>query len=366
MKILHIIYDDVKNPWVGGGGSIRAYEINRLLAEKHSITVITGKFPGSENEVKEGVTYKRIGIGHNYLFSRLFFTLLAPFYILKSNFDILINDFSIFSPVFGYWLTKKPAVNTFYHLIGGQSLKKFRFFGIIPMMFEKLFLMTADNIITISPTVTNDITKKHKYRFIECIYTGFDESLLAVEPKKGKYISFIGRLDVYMKGIDVLIESMGKISDKAVKLKIAGTGPQKNIDKILELIEKFNLKSNIDLEGRISDEEKKTFLSECYFLVMPSRFEGWGISAVEAAACGKAVIGTKISGLSDAVVDGKTGILVDPDDPETLAKAIDKLLLDNILREEMGSSGKEWAGNFRWKKIAEKQENFYRRIVDNK
>ena len=64
MKICHLIYDDVGNPWLGGGGALRAREIYRRLAERHEITLITGRFPGSSSEeFEEGLDHPRGAAG---------------------------------------------------------------------------------------------------------------------------------------------------------------------------------------------------------------------------------------------------------------------------------------------------------------
>ena len=115
--------------------------------------------------------------------------------------------------------------------------------------------------------------------------------------------------------------------------------------------------------GKISADEKKEFFKRAFFLVMPSRFEGWGITAIEAAACGKPVIGTNISGLKDAIIENETGLLVEPENSDALAGAMNNLLGDEKLRSALGSKGKKWAQNFQWNEIAAKQEKFYSEII---
>ena len=363
MKILHVIYDDLNNPWLGGGGASRAREINRLLAKKHSITMLTGNFPGAKSGRIEGINFVRIGFAQHYFLSRLTFTLSVPFYLRKFDFDLIVNDFSVFSPVFCNWYIKKPVVHTFYHFIGRQAFKKFWVLGVFAFLFEKIFLTTAQNIITISPSVTQKIARKNDKRRIECIFTGVDSALFDVESVKGEYIAFLGRLDIYMKGLDVLIESFHKLSDNTVMLKIAGSGPKKNRDKIEQLIKKYQLSSRVQLLGRISDEEKKEFLQHAAFVVMPSRFEGWGIAAIEAAACGKTVIGTNIPGLQDAIISEKTGLLIEPNNADVLADAMQTLLQDENMRTSLGQNARSWAESFKWDVIAEKQEAFYKEIL---
>ena len=373
MKILHVIYDDIENPWVGGGGASRAREINRLLAKKHSITMLTGNFPEAKSRRIDGINFVRIGFSKRYFLSRLTFTLLIPFYLRKFDSELVVNDFSVFSPVFCHWFIRKPVIHTFYHRIGRQVFKKFWILGVFAFLFEKIFLATAQNIITISPSVTQKIARKNDKRRIECIFTGVDSALFDVDPApkgslvteryKGEYIAYLGRLDIYMKGLDVLIESFHKLSDNAVMLKIAGSGLKKNRDKIEQLINRYQLSSRVQLLGRISDEEKKEFLQQAAFVVMPSRFEGWGIAAIEAAACGKAVIGTNIPGLQDAIIDGKTGLLIEPNNPEVLADAMQTLLQDENLCTSLGQNARSWAESFKWDVIAEKQEAFYKEIL---
>ena len=96
---------------------------------------------------------------------------------------------------------------------------------------------------------------------------------------------------------------------------------------------------------------------------MPSRFEGWGIVAIEAAACQKAVLGTQIPGLSDAVKHGETGILVQKDSVEALSQAITHLIHNRELRLTLGKNGREWAKKFSWEESAAQQEQFYFDIV---
>lgn len=328
--------------------------------------MLTGNFPGAKSGKIDGINFVRIGFAKHYFLSRLTFALLVPFYLRKFDSDLMVNDFSVFSPVFCNWYIRKPVIHTFYHRIGRQVFKKFWILGVFAFLFEKIFLKTARNIITISPSVTQQIARKNDKRRIECIFTGVDSALFDVDPAvqgKGGYIAFLGRLDIYMKGLDVLIEAFHKLSDNEVMLKIAGSGQKKNRDKIEQLINKFQLSSRVKLLGRISDKEKKEFLQRAACVVMPSRFEGWGIAAIEAAACGKAVIGTNIPGLQDSIIPGKTGLLIEPNNPEALTDAMQTLLHDENMCISLGQNARSWAKSFTWDVIAEKQEAFYKEIL---
>ena len=101
----------------------------------------------------------------------------------------------------------------------------------------------------------------------------------------------------------------------------------------------------------------------CKVFVMPSRFEGWGISGMEANATGKPVLGTRIKGLSEAMVHDLTAILVEPDNPDELAQGLTRLLHNPGLRMYLGEQGRQWAKKKSWLDVAEKQYHFYKNVL---
>jgi glycosyltransferase involved in cell wall biosynthesis len=107
------------------------------------------------------------------------------------------------------------------------------------------------------------------------------------------------------------------------------------------------------------------FLSQVDILVLPSLFEGLGVSVLEAMAAGKAVIASRVGGLVELVHDTVTGLLVAPRDVEGLANAIAKLAGDRTLRREMGQKGKErLQANFTVEQMAKQNEDYYYRLLE--
>ena len=362
MKILHIIYDDVQNPWCGGGGALRAKQINEKLALEHELLVLTGNFPTARNETINGVDYVRIGFGSNYILSRITFMMLIPFYLSRFKSELIVNDVSYFAPCFADCYTNRPVVNVIHHLMGKHAFSLYPLFGFFPFAVEKIFLKTCKHIITPSKSIKQILEKKKPRAKIAAIPNAVSEELFQLEPNERGFILFLGRIDVYMKGLDILLEAFSLVKNKNIILKIAGSGKIGDIKKVRKMINNLGLNERIELLGRVSEKEKLELLRSCLFLVMPSRFEGWGITAIEANAAGKPVLGTRIQGLSEAVKDGKTALLVKPEVREELTSFIDLLIENGELRNRLAKQGRYRAKKFSWAALAGKQLAFYKFI----
>jgi phosphatidylinositol alpha-1,6-mannosyltransferase len=159
----------------------------------------------------------------------------------------------------------------------------------------------------------------------------------------------VGRL-VHRKGQDKLIEAMPKILAKRgdAKLLLIGQGPRKA--KLDSLINKYGIGSSVIFLGSIAYTELPKYLNAADIFVMPSRsrlmgleVEGLGIVYLEASACALPVIAGSSGGAPDAVIEGRTGYVVDGLDIDQIANRV-LSLIDNPKRaEEMGEAGRVWA-----------------------
>ena len=156
-----------------------------------------------------------------------------------------------------------------------------------------------------------------------------------------KFILFVGRFSK-SKGIETLIHAFNIIQNKNkfpdVSLIIMGVdfGYEKDMDK---LIDTLNLSKKIIVIKNPPREDVISAYGESEFLVLPSQWELSPLVPLESFAFKKPVISTKSHGIPFTVKDNENGILVEPEDPEQLSKAIDKLLSDNRLRDKLGLSG---------------------------
>jgi phosphatidylinositol alpha-1,6-mannosyltransferase len=168
----------------------------------------------------------------------------------------------------------------------------------------------------------------------------------------------LGRL-VKRKGVDRTIEALAIHIPEAERENlvyfIAGAGPR---EEYLKQLVPPALSRQIVFLGEISEDEKWAWLHLADIFIMPSRniagdFEGFGIVYLEAALCGKPVIAGNAGGVRDAVKDGQTGLLVDPEKSDEIAAAIRRLAADSELRLRLGQEGQARAKReFNWEKQA--------------
>lgn len=187
-----------------------------------------------------------------------------------------------------------------------------------------------------------------------------------VEPQK---LLFIGRL-VKRKGVRYLIEALDLLKDEFpnISLSIIGGGPEKNI--LENLIKKLNLKDNVKTLGKLSPEDLVYHYKTCEIFILPSTVneigntETLGVVLIEALTYKKPVIASRVGGIVDIVKDNKTGLLVEQKQPEELAKAIKKLLLNREYAKKLGEDGYIYVKeNFSWERIVNDLRDSYRKLL---
>ena len=356
MKILHFIYDHPDNPWCGGGGAKRTWSINNILADKHDITVFCGGFPGAQ-EQDHPFRVRFLGSAQSYITSRLkYMTLSAG--VDVSSYDLVVEDFSAYAPVF-LRLGNKPRV-TILHLFHGLAAFKYRgLFGLIPLFSENFLLRNRKNCVVVSEHLKKAIPGTEK---VAVIGQGVDIPE-GISFDMEKYVLSIGRIDVWHKGLDILLDAWAMIParKRVLPLYIAGGG--KDEAKIRDMIKAKGV-DDIILTGRIDHDSAMKLIGKAAFLCMPSRIEGNPLVVAEAMACGKPIIASSISALTSLIQHEKDGLIVPNEDPGALAIAIRRLMTDLNLRQQLGKNAREKGKEFDWKTVAEKQERFYIEVLE--
>ncbi|HIH00720.1 TPA: glycosyltransferase family 4 protein, partial [Thermoplasmata archaeon] len=129
------------------------------------------------------------------------------------------------------------------------------------------------------------------------------------------------------------------------------------------LADRAHIAHAVEFHQSIDDGSLLGFYSDSDLVVLPSRNEGWGLSLMEAMACRKPVVATRVGGIPELVRDGVDGLLVEPGDVAGLAEAIVRLLADERLRSTMGASGRERVSEFSWAESARTTLGVYSELL---
>ncbi len=173
----------------------------------------------------------------------------------------------------------------------------------------------------------------------------------------GPWLLTVARLE-WHKGIDTVIRALPAIRAlyPGVRYAVAGTGPRG--DELARIAGQAGVHHAVQLLGFVPDADLPALYNAADLYLGVSRYhellaEGFGISLVEAQASGVAVVGGRSGGVADAVRDGETGVLVDPDSPAAVAVAVNRLLSDEPLRLRMGAAGRKAVETyFNWERVS--------------
>jgi glycosyltransferase involved in cell wall biosynthesis len=195
---------------------------------------------------------------------------------------------------------------------------------------------------------------------VETIDNGVPDVALNPMPRvgPGPVIGALGRFSPE-KGFDLVLRSLATLPTE-VTCVLVGDGPQR--EALEHLAEELGVRDRVVFTGWVG--RPRDYLPGFDVVAMPSRFEAFGLVAIEAALAERPVVATDVDGIPDAVVDGSTGLLVPPEDPAALAEAISTLLGDPSTREEMGRRGRARSlERFSVERMAGSYEDLYRRLL---
>jgi len=348
-----------------GGSEKYLYEIFKRLARKgYHITWFTSHAPGlKKNEYRDGIRLIRRGNKYTvYLWAFL--------HMLRCGreYDIVIdseNGIPFFTPIF---FKKIICVVHHVHLDVFDIELKFPL-NVIGKFLEGWampWLYKNCRFVTVSNSTRKEMIERLKINGnnIDIVYNGID-TVFFKHQTSGRCktdiprIIYFGRIKRY-KRIDDVIKAFKEVKRTLdnVELVIAGKGDAEYLNYLKSLSRSNNL--DIKFIEKVSDSEKISLLSTSWVYVTTTVKEGWGITIIEANACGTPVIAYNVPGLRDSVKHGYNGLLVESRNIKALANTIITLIKDNNLREKLSKNAIEWAKQFSWDKSAEEFEKILR------
>lgn len=364
MKVLQLIYESKGCPFGFGGAGVRAYEIFKRLVDQHEITFVCMKYPGARDQVIEGIRHRFVGTESSELArSVLAYTIKTAEYVrqMGKHYDVIVENFLPATPFFSKYLTPTPVVLQIQGLWGRNHMRKFNTLFGIPLYFiEKFYPLLYDQFVLVTDVNMNPAIKSSGRYCI--IPNGIDRELLQSEEAEEDYILFLSRIDIHQKGLDVLIDSFKKVSDRFNCNLIFAGHETNSMSRLLTRLPQ-QLRSRVRFAGFVSGRDKIRLLSRAKVFVLPSRYEAHPISVLEALACGKPVVVSDIPEFAYISQNG-VGLTFSNGSSDDLAAKLTLLLENRALREILGPKGRHYVTGLLWDEIAFKFEHFLSDIME--
>lgn len=339
---------------------MRTHEINRRLATKgFHVTVLTTRYPGWQERIEDGVHYVPIGFGtgSNRLARLVAYIAQLPFEVWKrrSATELVVEDFfAPFSTMAAPLWTKRPTIGVVQWLHARDKARQYK----LPLHWiERLGVLKHRRLISVSQGIGDRLKELNPDLHVDVIGNGVDPGAWNNQPRLGKDVLFIGRLEYGHKGLDLLLEAWAHACERVEgKLLIAGTGPDE--ERLRTSVRDKGLSGRVQMLGWLSGERKFQVLSNARLLVVPSRHETFGLVAIDALAAGTPVIAFDIPCLKEIIPPG-TGWVVEAFDVMALADEIASRYSQTGL-EHVAEQGRQFAAGYNWEALADKQAEAYR------
>jgi len=357
VRLLLVNWQDRDNPQAGGA-EIHLHEIfGRLVRKGHEVTLLCGGWPGCTPTAHlDGIHVIRVGTRYTFPFMarKHFERELA-----SAHFDLLVEDVNKV-PLYTPRWSGPPVVALVPHLFGSTAFKEFSApLASAVWLAERPLGRTYHGVPfqAISMSTAADLAERGIPRHtVEVIYPGIDtvayspdERVRSVEPT----FAYLGRLKKY-KGVHLVMRAFAAMRHPTAVLEIAGAGDY--LAALQRLATSLDLNGRVRFLGRIDEEEKLRLLRRAWALVFASPKEGWGITNLEAAACGTPVVASNSPGIRESVRDAETGFLVPHGDTRAMAAAMSQLAHDPALVASLGAQARQFAETFTWERAAEETE----------
>jgi glycosyltransferase involved in cell wall biosynthesis len=367
VNLLVVNWLDRLNP-LAGGAEIHLFEIfGRLAARGHRVRLICSGWPGcAPSEVVDGIEVTRVA-GRNT------FALAARGAVRRALAaeppDVIVEDINKL-PLFLAGLTDRPFCVLVPHLFGTTAFQEAPWpmaatvwlaerpipWGYRRAEFEAISESTRDDLVARGVPAER----------IRVIHPGVDAQRFRPDPgvRRTSPPSFlyVGRLKRY-KGVDLAIRALAiaREARPELTLDIAGSGDDR--PRLEALAGELGLAGAVRFHGFVPEARKLELLRSTWGNLFPSPKEGWGITVVEAAACGTPSLASDSPGLRDSVRPGETGYLVPHGDPGALAARMLELAANPALVEQLGVAGRRFAESHSWELAADLTESHLRDLA---
>ena len=349
MNILILNWRDINHPRAGGA-EVRLHEVySPLTKQGHKVILFSSLFKNAKkNDFIDGINISRLG--NDFTFSFLCMINLSK-WVKNYSIDVVVEDLNKL-PFYSPLVYKGPLIIQMHHLWKKSIFHEASFFVALSIwLSEKSISWVYKNC---NFSVVSSSTKKELIKLgisnkkIKVIYNGIDLDLYKPRKIEKKLVLlWVGRIQRYKGPIEACKILKLLLNDfPNLKLVIVGDGPYRK--KVEDFVNQNQLP--VKFTGFLNKEEKISWFQTASIHLQSSYKEGWGLSIIEANACGCPVVANDTTGLCDSVQNGKTGLLYEYNNIKDGALKIKLLLENKDLCKRLISSGLEWSKEFSWEK----------------
>jgi glycosyltransferase involved in cell wall biosynthesis len=248
--------------------------------------------------------------------------------------------------------------------VWGSDIFEFPRKNVINKLLLKFSLSKANFVCSTSVFMANE-TKNYTTKQIEITPFGVNNNIFKVlSLPKSNDITVFGVVkslsDRY--GFSDLFKAFSILSIEYENIELVVVGDGECREKYEHQIQNLGIQDKVRMIGRVQNEDVPKYLNEMDIFVLPSIEDSFGVAAVEAMACGTPVIVSDAGGLQEVVIEGETGYIVPMKNPEKLALAMEKLLIDKDLQLKFSTNGVQHVTeNYDWKENANRMLGFYKK-----
>ena len=236
---------------------------------------------------------------------------------------------------------------------------------------KHLWSRTLNNAycIPVSVTKTLEMLPEHNKRRAPIIPLGVDTKIFNCSNNEAVSqsitILFAGTIESY-KGISYLLEGMQIVLKKFQDAKLILAGGGRELEYYKALAEKLGIGKNVRFLGPIDFNKMPELYKKCDIFCLPSMFEAFGLSIIQAMSCGKPVVSTRTGGIPEIIENEKSGFLVPAGEAESIANAIIRLAKDGTLRRKMGEYNRKLCtARYDWDLIVGTIEKIYEKAISD-
>lgn len=351
---------DRENPQAGGA-EVHFFEIfGRLAARGHAVTLVCSGWPGAEPEtVLDGIRVRRVGGRYSFAARGRGAVRRA---LRAGAYDVVVEDINKL-PLYLPTLTRLPVYAIVPHLFGTTAFAEASLpVAAIVWLAERAIprVYRRATFHAISRSTRDDLVARGiAPEAVRVIFPGVDTRWYAPDAATPRAVEptflYVGRLKRY-KGLETAIGAVAALRAEglAVTLEIAGGGDDR--PRLERVAARLGVADAVRFLGYVSETEKRKRLRRAWAVVFPSAKEGWGMTNLEAAACGTPAIASDRPGLRESVRHRETGFLVPHGDVTALAAAMRQLAGDPAAVATLGRAARRFAEDFSWDQTAAETE----------